>query len=152
MPRGEAQASEHNRTMQDILHEFQISDYSETQLNALVEYITYRSKPHFHKFLLYVLQFVEYNRSRYLQLKYDLSQVREELASLKDELTAIMVSTAPSPQIAAIQLATLPPPLASQATAPPLASQTTAPPLASQTCSTFSLSGYVWTCCWCYDI
>ena len=74
---------------------------------------------------------MDYNRLRYLQLKYDLSQIREELASLKDELTAIMVSTAPSQRIAAIQPATLPP-LASQATAPPLASQATSPPLASQ--------------------
>ena len=51
-----------------------------------------------------------------------------------------MVSTAPSPRIAAIHSATLlplatqamAPPLASQATALPLASQATAPPLAPQ--------------------
>ena len=49
-----AQASEQNRTLQKVLQEFTISGYSETQLNAFIDYVTGISKPHFRKFLQHV--------------------------------------------------------------------------------------------------
>ena len=131
MPREEAQAPDHNQTMLHVLNVFQISDYSEAQLSAFVDSITGRSRPQFRRFLLYVLQFVEYNRSWYLQIKHDLNQVKEELSSLKNDLTVSIASGAIGARVAAPQPAIFPP-LASQAMAPPLASQAMAPPLASQ--------------------
>ena len=131
MPREEAQAADHNRTMQEVLHEFQISDYSEAQLSVFVDSVIERSRPQFRRFLLCVLQFVEHNRSQYLQIIHDLNQIREQLSSLKDDLTVAIVSSTTGLRIAAPQPATLPP-LASQATAPPLVSQAMAPPLAPQ--------------------
>ena len=126
-----AQASEQNRKLQEVLQEFTISGYSEAQLNAFIDSVTGIKKPHFHKFLLYVLRFVEYNSSKYERHKKELGRIKEELASMKDNLRTVMVSRQePSPRLAAV-LATIPP-LASQATALPLASQATAPPLAFQ--------------------
>ena len=126
-----AQASEQNCSIQEVLQEFTISGYSETQLNAFIDSLTGISKPHFHKFLLFVLRFVEYNHSKYERLKSELGRIKEELASMKDNLMTVMASRQePGPRSAAL-LATIPP-LAPQATAPPLASQATAPPLASQ--------------------
>ena len=73
-----AQASEQNRTLQEVLQEFTISSYSEAQLNAFIDSVTGISKPHFHKFLLYVLRFVKYNRSKYERLKNELGHIKEE--------------------------------------------------------------------------
>ena len=129
MPRDEA--SDQNRTLQEVLKEFQILDFSEAQISAFFDSVTERSRPQFCRFLLYVLQFVEYNCSRYLQMKHDLNQVKEELSSLKDDLNAAIASSATGPRIAAPEPATFPP-LASQAMALPLASQAMAPPLAFQ--------------------
>ena len=63
--------------MQEVLQEFTISDYSETRLNTFIDQVTGISKPHFRKFLLYVLRFVEYNRSRYERLKNELRRIKE---------------------------------------------------------------------------
>ena len=84
--------TEHNRTMQDVLQNVQLSDYSEAQLDALVDTLAGPSKVHFKRFLQYVLQFVEYNRSRYLQVKHDLNQIKEELLSLRDEVQTLIAS------------------------------------------------------------
>ena len=59
-----------NRTMQDVIQTVTLSEYSEAQLEALVDTLTGTNKTHFKRFLQYVLQFIEYNRSRYLQVKH----------------------------------------------------------------------------------
>ena len=81
-----------NRTMQDVIQTVTLSEYSEAQLDALVDTLTGTNKTHFKRFLQYVLQFIEYNRSRYLQVKHDLIQIKEELSSLKDDVHAVIAS------------------------------------------------------------
>ena len=81
-----------NRTMQDVIQTVTLSEYSEAQLEALVDTLTGTNKTHFKRFLQYVLQFIEYNRSRYLQVKHDLIQIKEELASLRDDVHAVVAS------------------------------------------------------------
>ena len=147
VPREEAQAqvADQNRSMQEVLQEFTITDYSETQLNTFIDQVTGISKPYFHKFLLYVLRFVEYNRSRYERLKNELGRIKEKLASMKDDLMTVMVSCQePGPRLAAVP-ATIPP-LAPQAMALPLAPQAMAPPLASQALATGHVVGSTTYC------
>ena len=144
MQREDAQASassaqvsgQGNRTLQEVLQDFSISEFSEAQLEAFINSLTTGtgiSKHHFRKFLSYVLKFVEYNRSKYDRLNTELGHIKEELASMKDNLMTGRVSRQepglrPEASPAAI------PPSAPQAMAAPLASQSTAPirPLASQ--------------------
>ena len=105
------------------------------------------SKPHFRKFLIYVLKFVECNWAKYEKLKSELGALKEEAASIKDELTTLMISYRVPPEPSAPQAMAPVPPSAPQAAAPsppsafqaaappqPSASQATAPipPLASQ--------------------
>ena len=143
-----AQASgQGNRTLQEVLQDFSISEFSEAQLEAFINSLTTGtgiSKHHFRKFLSYVLKFVEYNRSKYDRLNTELGRIKEELASMKDNLMTGRVSRQEPGLRPEASPAAIPPsapqamaaPLASQSTAPirPLASQATAPipPLASQ--------------------
>ena len=54
--------------------------------------LTGTNKTHFKRFLQYVLQFIEYNRARYLQVKHDLNQIKDELSSLRDDVQAVIAS------------------------------------------------------------
>ena len=134
-----AQASgQGNSTLQEALQDFQISEISETQLDAFINSLTGPgiSKAHFRKFLLYVLKFVKYNQAKYERLKIELGYLKEEAASIKDELMTLIVFERIPPLPSAPQAAAPTPPSAHQAAAPipPLAPQATVPipPLAPQ--------------------
>ena len=96
MPRDNLKASDQGalgtRMLQEVLSEFQISEFSEAQLAAFIDSVSERSKPQFCKFF---------------QMKYDLTQIKEELSSLKDDVNVAIASSAIGLGIAAPQLATL---------------------------------------------
>ena len=127
-----AQASgQGNRTLQEFLQDINLSEFSEAQLDAFINSLTGPgiSKVHFRKLLLYVLKFVEYNRAKYERLKTELQYLKEELASLNDDLMTVMVSHRIPPLPSAPQAAAPTQPSAPQAAAPtqPSAPQAAAP-------------------------
>ena len=54
------------QTLMDVIEALELSQGSQAQLTTLVEGLSDRSKSQFQPILTYVLQFVEYNRSKYL--------------------------------------------------------------------------------------
>ena len=92
MQRDDAQASASgaqasgpgNRTLQEVLQDFSIFEFSEAQPEAFINSLTGSgiSPPHFRKILLYVIKLVEYNCSMYDRLKTELGLIKEELASM----------------------------------------------------------------------
>ena len=83
---------ENIQTFMDVIEALELSPGSLAQLTTFVERLTEKGKPQFKSFLTYVLKFIEYNRSRYLQLQFDLTEVSQELQSLKSDLRNLLVA------------------------------------------------------------
>ena len=67
------------QTLMNIIEALELSPGSMAQLTTFIQGLTEKSKPQFQSFLTYILKFVEYNCSWYLQLQIDLNQVWQEL-------------------------------------------------------------------------
>ena len=70
------------QTLMDVIEALELSPGSQAQLTSFVKGLSERSMPQFQSFLMYVIQFVEYNSSKYLQLQIDLNQILQELQTL----------------------------------------------------------------------
>ena len=90
-PKVTIQGTGATRTLQEVLEDMQLSEWSEAQLKTFIESVFEQSKPHFRSFLLYVLKYVGNNRSRYLQMKYDLALIKEELSSLYPFMSVVTI-------------------------------------------------------------
>ena len=62
------------QTLMNVIEALELSP-SSAQLATFIEGLAERSKPQFQSFLTFILKFIEYNRSRYLQMQIDLNQV-----------------------------------------------------------------------------
>ena len=145
-PSGAQAATPGTRTLQEVLAEVNLSELSGRELDAFINTLKGPgiSKPHFRKFLSYVLKFVEYNRAKYDRLKTELERLHEQALSMREELEQIMtMRQEPLPRVATVPDLPLPvvapppnlapQPTASQATAPlPTATLATAQPSAFQ--------------------
>ena len=137
-PSGAQAATSGTRTLQDLLHDFNLSEFSETQLDAFIDTLTGPgiSKPHFRKFLIYVLKFVEYNRAKYDRLKTELGCLHEQALSMREELEENMtMCQEPLPRVATVPDPPLPVLAPPPAMAPPpvLAPQPATAPLPTAT-------------------
>ena len=55
--------------LMDVIAALELSPGAKAQLGTFIEGLTDRSKSQFELFLTFMLQHVEYNRSKYLQIK-----------------------------------------------------------------------------------
>ena len=72
-------------SLKDAIDEVTLSSWSDAQLSAFLRTLQ-DTPPPVTDFFKYIIWYIEYNRSRYLGLKYDLIQVRSEFASPKREV------------------------------------------------------------------
>ena len=70
-------------TSMDVIAALEISPGAQAQLNACIESLTDHSKSQLEPFLTFLLQYIKYNRSKYLQIRTDLNEASHELQTLK---------------------------------------------------------------------
>ena len=123
------------QTLMDVIAALELSPGAQAQLTTCVDNLTDRSKSQLEPFLTFLLQYIEYNRSKYLQTKTELRAATQELQTLKTDLQQFFIQYRAT---IAAQPATAPvPPIAPQArpappVASPQASQTQPTPIAAQ--------------------
>ena len=97
------------QTLMDVIAALELSPGAQAQFRTFVESLTDRSKSQFEPFLTFLLQYIEYNRSKYLQIRTELSAASQELQTLKNDLqfliaycnvTAATPADAPVPLVA----------------------------------------------------
>ena len=91
-----AQAQEQNpddnvQTLTDVVEALEISPGAQAQLDRCLDSLTDRSKTQLSPFLTFLLQYIEYNRSKYLQIKNDLYAATQELQTLKSDLQQFLI-------------------------------------------------------------
>ena len=67
------------QTLMDVITALELSPGSQAQLTTFINNLTDRSKSQFEPFLTFILQYVEYNCSKYLQMKTELGVISQEL-------------------------------------------------------------------------
>ena len=133
-----AQAQEQDdsiQTLMDVIAALEISPGAQAQLQRCLDSLTDRSKTQLAPFLTFLLQYVEYNRSKYLQIKNDLCAATQELQTLKSDLQQFLIEyrNAIAAQPANAQVPPVAPPARpAQSVASSQASHTAMPPVASQ--------------------
>ena len=80
------------QTLISVIKALELSPGSSAQLVTFIEGLAERSKPQFQSFLTFILKFVGYNRSRYLQMQIDLNQVSQELQTLKNDFQQFLIA------------------------------------------------------------
>ena len=116
-PAGAQVATPGTIMLQEVLLGFNLSEFSESQLITFINTLPTEtgSKPHFRKFLSFLLKFVEYNRPKYKVLRTELGRLNEQAISMREELNRFMATRQePLPRVAPVP--NLPPP----SMAPPL--------------------------------
>ena len=116
------------QTLMDVIAASELSPGSQAQLNTCIESLTDCSKSQLEPFLTFLLQYIEYNMLKYLQIYTELKAASKELQSLKNDLHQFLVNyrniivTSPAdarmPPIASLARQAQPPFVASQARQP----------------------------------
>ena len=76
----------------DVIAALEISPGAEAQLNACIESLTDRSKSQLEPYLTFLLQYIEYNRSKYLQIRTEVNATSQELRTLKTDFEQSLVT------------------------------------------------------------
>ena len=78
--------------LMDVIEALEMSPGAQAQLTTFINNLTDRSKSQFEPFLTFILQYVEYNRSKYLQMQIELGQISQELQVLKADLQQFLIA------------------------------------------------------------
>ena len=76
----------------DVIPALELSPGAQAQLSIFVESLTDRSKSQFEPFLTFLLQYIEYNLSKYLQIRTELNAASRELQTLKTDLQQFLTT------------------------------------------------------------
>ena len=92
MPLEEQNPDDSIQTRMDGIAALELSPGAQAQFTTFINNLTDRSKSQFDPFLTFILQYVEYNRSKYLQIKTGLGTISQELQSLKNDLQQFLIA------------------------------------------------------------
>ena len=103
MPREQQEKQITSQQLQEALVVVVLSPESEAKLLAFLQTLQDESTPQVGDFFIYILKFIEYNSSWYIQLRHDLQQVKVEFTTLEREVQAAVAASSQdrSPPLAA---------------------------------------------------
>ena len=80
------------QTLMDVIAALEISPGAQVQLNACIKSLTDLSKSQLEPYITFLLQYIEYNRSKYLQIRTEVNAASQELQTLKTDLQQFLVT------------------------------------------------------------
>ena len=80
------------QTLMDVIAALELSPGAQAQLSTFIKSLTDRSKSQFEPFLTFLLQYIEYNRSKYLQISTELNAASQDIQTLKTDLQQFLVT------------------------------------------------------------
>ena len=97
----ETSPDESIRTLMDVIAALELPPGAQAQLQTFADSLTGHSKSQFEPFLTFLLQYIEYNLSKCLQITTELRAASQELQTLKADLLHFLITyrniTAASP-------------------------------------------------------
>ena len=76
----------------DVIAALEMSPGAQAQLNACIESLTDCSKSQLEPYLTFLLGYIEYNQSKYLQIRTEVNAASQELQTLKTDLQQFLVT------------------------------------------------------------